>query len=136
MSTRGVRNNNPGNIDYSPATKWVGQLPHVIGIESRFCRFADPEHGIRALAKVLLTYQKRGIDTVAAIIMRWAPTSENNTAAYIDHVAKKCGVESADRIVISDMLPYLVPAIIAHENAGYVYPTDMVERGITMALGK
>ncbi|EPC6969828.1 structural protein, partial [Providencia stuartii] len=25
---RGIRNNNPGNIDYNKANNWKGQLPH------------------------------------------------------------------------------------------------------------
>lgn len=26
IENRGVRNRNPGNIDYNPANKWLGQL--------------------------------------------------------------------------------------------------------------
>ena len=28
--TRGVRNNNPGNIDYNPANQWQGQLSQTL----------------------------------------------------------------------------------------------------------
>ncbi|WP_310740157.1 hypothetical protein [Arsenophonus apicola] len=35
-AARGIRNNNPGNIDYNPVNKWQGQLPVDKSIESRF----------------------------------------------------------------------------------------------------
>ncbi|HXQ99814.1 MAG TPA: structural protein, partial [Pseudomonas sp.] len=49
--TRGVCNNNPGNIEYHPRNRWEGQLAPDPVIEKRFARFDTPENGIRALAK-------------------------------------------------------------------------------------
>ncbi|HDF2344629.1 TPA: structural protein, partial [Morganella morganii] len=51
--SRGIRNNNPGNIDYRPANNWKGQLPYDKSIEPRFCRFSAPEYGIRAIIALL-----------------------------------------------------------------------------------
>ncbi|MDE9591255.1 structural protein, partial [Xenorhabdus bovienii] len=62
--TRGLRNNNPGNIDHNPANKWQGQLPHDLSIEKRFCRFESPEYGIRALIKLLINYHGNGYKSV------------------------------------------------------------------------
>lgn len=74
---RGVRNRNPGNIDFNPANHWVGQIGKEPG--SRFCLFDTPENGIRALRKLLHTYyNKHGLHTVASIIKRWAPEVEND----------------------------------------------------------
>ncbi|HFX8036006.1 TPA: hypothetical protein ACIF5E_004931, partial [Escherichia coli] len=42
---RGIRNNNPGNLEYSKTNPWVGQT----GDDGRFAKFETPEHGIRAL---------------------------------------------------------------------------------------
>ncbi|WP_256670890.1 structural protein [Pseudomonas sp. AN3A02] len=82
--TRGVRNRNPGNIDYVAANYWQGELKPDPAIEKRFARFDTPENGICALGKLLLTYQrKHGLKTVKAIISRWAPSVENDTAAYV-----------------------------------------------------
>ncbi|MER5002585.1 structural protein, partial [Providencia stuartii] len=90
---RGIRNNNPGNIDYNKANNWKGQLPHDPSIEPRFCRFESPVYGIRALMALLRTYQRKyGLKTVSGLIDRWAPTNENNTRAYINGVAKELGV--------------------------------------------
>ncbi|OTA21061.1 structural protein [Xenorhabdus beddingii] len=62
--SRGIRNNNPGNIDHNPKNKWQGQLRHDPKIEKRFCRFESPEYGIRALMKLLSNYHKNGYQTV------------------------------------------------------------------------
>lgn len=99
MSTpRGIRNNNPGNIDFNPRNPWQGQLGMEEGVaRPRFARFDQPENGIRALAKLLINYRgkdgmpglgAKGIDTVLEAISRWAPTSENDTRAYAEAVAQ------------------------------------------------
>lgn len=100
---RGERNNNPGNIDYNPANKWQGQLPHDQNIESRFCRFQTTEYGIRAIYKLLQTYQRKyGLNSVAAIINKYAPPVENNTTGYIRRAADDIGVAVLDKIDTSD----------------------------------
>ncbi|MEH6353827.1 structural protein [Pseudomonas sp. 3JA] len=137
---RGIRNNNPGNIDYNPKTKWVGQLPHDPAIEPRFCRFDRPENGIRALAKTLLTYsRKHGLNTAAAIIGRWAPASENNTAAYVRSVesalwAKGLGRSGPLDLQTPAILGCLVRSIMRHENGGYPYEESLVDDGVQRAL--
>lgn len=133
---RGIRNHNPGNIDRN-ATQWDGMAADQS--DSRFVVFAAPEYGIRALAKVLLTYQrKHGLNTVADIVGRWAPPVENDTGAYVTHVAAKIGTGAHDSVNLSDpaVLTQLVVSIIAHENANYAYPDDVVRAGIDLALGK
>lgn len=101
--TRGVRNRNPGNIDYNPANQWHGQLKPDPSIEKRFARFDMPENGIRALGKLLLTYQrKRGLKTVKAIISRWAPSIENDTYAYVRAVEANTGTVPGAEIDLAD----------------------------------
>ena len=100
---RGERNNNPGNIDYNPANKWQGQLPHDPNIESRFCRFQSAEYGIRAIYKLLQTYQRKyKLNSVNAIINKYAPRFENNTTGYIRRAAADIGVAVLDKIDTSD----------------------------------
>lgn len=134
MTTRGVRNNNPGNIDRN-AAKWQGMAKDQSS-DARFIVFTSAQYGIRALARTLLTYEnERGCNTVRKIINRWAPPVENNTGAYVEHVADLCGVRPDDVIDVDQvavMLP-LVKAIIAHENAGYKYPEATVLEGLHMA---
>jgi hypothetical protein len=138
---RGIRNNNPGNIDFSKANDWLGQLPFDPAIESRFARFDTPQHGIRALAKTLLSYQrKHGLKTVRAMIGRWAPCSENDTSAYARAVEARLQAEQgilpgADiDLQTRAVLVCLVQAIILHENGTNPYSRAVIEEGVAKAF--
>lgn len=140
MSTpRGIRNNNPGNIDYSPSNKWNGQLGLEEGVaKPRFARFDTPENGIRALGKLLQTYQRvYGLDTVAKIISRWAPSNENDTASYVRSVERRIGTKPGVKIRLTDpgVLKGFVVAIIVHENGGNPYSDAVITEGVRRALG-
>ena len=147
MSTpRGVRNNNPGNIDFNPRNAWQGQLGVEVGVgKPRFARFDQAENGIRALGKLLIKYRGKdgmlgvggkGIDTVLETINRWAPSNENDTQAYASAVAKRLGVRTTDPINIKDpaTLRGMVLGIIIHENAGSPYKDQVIDEGIRRAL--
>lgn len=134
---RGVRNNNPGNIDRS-GTLWQGEdrSDAACRRESRFCVFVSPEYGFRALAKVLLTYQRKyGLRTVRQMIGRWAPPNENDTGSYVHAVAAAIGV-APDQVVDAArrtvMLP-LAKAIARHENGGDFWPDEVIVHGIALA---
>ena len=134
---RGVRNNNPGNIDYNPANQWQGQLKRDPAIEKRFARFDTPENGIRALGKLLLTYQrKHGLKTVKAIISRWAPSVENDTVAYVRAVEANTSSKPGAEVDLAQpkVMSGFVKAIIHHENAGYSYPDAVLAEGVRRAL--
>ena len=114
MEPRGIRNNNPGNIRASD-DDWQGK----VGVDDAgFVIFDTPENGARALSKTLDTYStKHGLNTVRGIIGRWAPESENDTAAYVDRVSKQIGVGPDDTLDLSgDTKQKLMAQIIAHEN--------------------
>ena len=138
--TRGVRNNNPGNIDYNKANDWHGQIGLEIKVGKstpRFARFDTPENGIRALGKLLLTYQRRhGLKTIEQIISRWAPSVENNTRLYIDAVAKAMQTAADADIDLGSvgMLRPMVEAIIRHENGYNPYMHGEIDEGVRRAL--
>lgn len=138
--TRGVRNHNPGNIERNPRVRWQGQAEQQT--DPRFVVFEAARWGIRAIARVLITYQDKRkasdgspIDTVNKIIHRWAPSLENDTAAYAHHVARllDVGVDQTLDVYDYTTMRGLVEAIIAHENAGYRYPPDEIEAGLRLA---
>jgi hypothetical protein len=143
--SRGIRNHNPGNIDYHSGNRWKGQLGMEEGCACpRFARFDCAENGIRALAKLLLNYGGKdglpnmgglGIDTVLEIIQRWAPSNENDTLAYATVVAGKLGVGITEAIDIREpaTLFKLVVAVITHENGSNPYPPAMIAEGIRRA---
>jgi hypothetical protein len=134
MTSRGIRSNNPGNIDRN-ATKWQGMAADQSS-DPRFIVFTDPKWGIRAIARLMLTYSNQyGLHTVRGLIGRWAPPSENNTGAYVAAVAQNCGVGADDEIDVDSsaiMLP-LVKAIILHENGSNPYPDSVIAEGIRLA---
>jgi hypothetical protein len=133
-ATRGYRNRNPGNIEHVPANKWQGLADPPS--DGRFCRFTSHELGIRALAALLVTYQDRHkLRTPRAIIERWAPKVENDTAAYVAVVARRIGVGPDDAIDLHrhDHLRPLVEAIIHHECAGLAYTAGVIDRALTLA---
>ena len=105
--------------------------------DTRFITFKSPEYGIRALAKILLVYYRNyGYDTVQKIIDRWAPPEENDTTAYVNHVAQELGVEPNQSFNVESPanLELLVKAIIAHENGRVIYDDKTIQDGIDMAL--
>lgn len=120
MTPRGIRNNNPGNLNF------VHQPGAVLepGPNARFARFPTAEAGLEALRDQLCRYITRdGIDTVAGIISKWAPPTENDTAAYIRGVAHSLGVEPATRLgqPTPRLISGLMNAIIRFENGQNPY---------------
>lgn len=139
--TRGERNKNPGNIDRN-GIAWKGMSPDQSG-DSRFVVFTDVVWGIRAIAKVLLSYSRvypqdtpQDIDTVREVINRWAPPNENNTGAYVSAVSNAVGCEPDDIIDVTDegVMRALVAAIIKHENGRNMYDDDVIADGVQRAL--
>lgn len=126
---RGIRNNNPGNIEYGNFARQQGSG----GAESagRFATFNTPQEGLNALAALLRSYGNRGIDSVRAIISKYAPSSDNNnTQAYIGNVAKKLGVDPTQHLNLNDpeILKGMVNAVIQVENGKNPYSQEMVGR--------
>lgn len=131
---RGIRNNNPGNLVYS-AQGWDGELAS----DGKFSRFDTPEHGIRALAKNMRTYQnKHGLNTVAQMISKFAPPEDHNdTPTYIKAVAGMMGVDPNQHIDTSDAdtLTKLVNGIITVENGSNPYTGQQISDGVLAAMG-
>lgn len=128
---RGIRNNNPGNIEYN-GTQWQGLASPPS--DGRFAIFKEPVYGIRALARVLETYYKsHELNTVRGIINRWAPPGENDSESYIANVAWKLGIEADQPFNVMARRADLVAAIIQHENGEQPYSDQLINRGVAMA---
>ncbi|ECH6324985.1 hypothetical protein FP135_10785 [Salmonella enterica] len=131
---RGVRNNNPGNLVASNQG-WDGELTS----DGKFSRFDTPEHGIRALAKNMRTYQnKHDLNTVSEMISRFAPPEDHNdTPTYIKAVAGMMGVDPSQRIDTSNIgtLTKLVNGIITVENGSNPYTNQQISDGVLAAMG-
>ena len=137
MTPRGIRNHNPLNLRENEhgGDQWDGEA--LLNYDASFEEFKSPVWGIRAGAKTLRNYQRlHGLNTVSGIINRFAPSTENNTTSYIDHVAKKLNVSPFDSINLDnhETLKQLVNAVIKHENGINPYTEAVIDEGVKMAL--
>lgn len=134
---RGVRNNNPGNIRHSK-DPWQGLSETQT--DPDFFQFKTPVDGVRALAKVLLTYYDKRlaadgskIDTIEELVDRFAPGADNNDVeAYVNHLCKLTGKASHETLDLHDYddLRGIVVAQIAHECANYQYPPEVIDEAL------
>lgn len=130
---RGIRNNNPGNLkDFG--IDWKGLVPDSTRFDPVMCVFTAPHWGIRAMGRDLTTdYNRDGQRTIAALIAEYAPGSENNTAAYINAVAKEMSLSPEAVLDLGrDLLP-LVAAIIRHENGQQPYSLAYIAESLAIA---
>jgi len=132
-NSRGIRNNNPGNIRWGD--EWKGLVPEGQRTDKSFCQFRGPEFGIRAMIIILRNYQRKyGLKTITGIIKRWAPPNENDTQAYIRSVAQATGTDADKPIDLMDsrkLFP-LLQAIIRHENGSQPYEYDVFIRALDL----
>lgn len=130
LQPRGIRNNNPLNIKWSSVNNWLGQTGKDSG---GFSIFDKPENGIRAAARILDNYAKRGITTLGDIVKTWAPAEDkNNVEAYTEHVERGVGKSRGVRITRADYLP-LLRVMIKHENGKQPYTDAQIIAGINAA---
>ncbi len=139
---RGIRNNNPGNIEKNHIV-WKGMAEQQN--DKRFVVFIDAVFGLRALMKLLVNYRKKhGLKTVVDIIKRWAPPFENHTEAYARAVSSHLNVLPGQILDIMDrrILIKFAQAITCQENGkslneGYEfwYADDLYKQAADMVLG-
>lgn len=129
MLPRGYRNNNPGNIRFNPANDWIGH----IGVDSGgFVIFDKMEHGIRAMGKLIDSYQRQGFLSIEQIINRWAPENENDTGRYIENVVNWTGYP-AHFMPDREHYPKLVAAIMKKENGFNDYSKEFIADSLAIA---
>lgn len=114
IAPRGIRNQNPLNIEDGPFAK---SQPGYAGSDGRFAKFQTPEHGVAAASALLDSYDKNhGLNTVSGIVGRWAPQGDgNNVSAYASDVAGRLGIDP-NAPVPPAMRPQLIAAMAQHEN--------------------
>lgn len=120
MTSRGIRNNNPGNIDHVEAYNWDGEIYPTTNGEERFCQFETMTHGCRAMARILGNYQKKyDLNTIHKMISRWAPPVENDTDRYVKFVSDWTGHDqftAFDFIEDKDIGIAMMKAMVRMEN--------------------
>lgn len=132
---RGIRNNNPGNIKMT-GISWPGE---VAGTDKTFESFDTPESGMAATMTNMLTYSKEhGLNTIEGIVKRWAPNTENNTAAYIAAVSKMTGLPADQPLDLNnpDVLKKMAKAITLFENGAQPYSDEVYDKAVQLAMGE
>lgn len=128
QAPRGIRNNNPGNIDYRGQAGASLEKPG-----GRFARFETAYDGLKALSRQLMRYFEgkttgKPLQTLNDIISTWAPGNENDTGAYIAQLSKSLGVSPNAVLNLKDpqVMSSLMNGIIHHENGRNPYPGELV----------
>ncbi|TKU89862.1 lytic transglycosylase [Citrobacter sp. TBCS-14] len=130
---RGERNNNPGNLNFAGQAGASMESPG-----GRFARFETSFDGLRALSRQLMLYAGRGINSVEKIISTWAPASDNNnTAAYIQAVSQRLGVDPRVALNMKDpqTMSALMSSIIHHENGRNSYSRELIGKAAVAGIG-
>lgn len=133
---RGIRNNNPGNIRTRGTRNGIGGADPWKGLvgedDAGYGIFSEPLYGLRAMFRELGTGYARGERTIRQIISQWAPSSENDTAAYIAAVSAGTGIPADLELTRSDFTA-MVKAIIRHENGRQPYPDELLAQARALA---
>lgn len=119
-----INRNNPGNIRRVSGKPWVGEIvpsPWVAG----FVTFDTLEHGYRAMLKLLNNYLNAGYNTIQKIITRWAPPSENPTAAYIQFISDYTRTPAGVQITPGPLVTKIAEAISEFEHYGDLTQSDL-----------
>lgn len=126
--SRGIRNNNPGNIRNSERNDWKGEVAKADKKDQAFEEFETMAEGVRAMMLLLQKYQRSyNLHTVKELVERWAPRNENNTAAYVRTVCKEmqmpecCGLDLTDK----GTMCALVDAMCFVENGVHIDMADI-----------
>lgn len=142
MSERPWRDSNPGDLRPLPPAlgTWYGQtgIDHS-STAGDYVIFVTRADGWRALAMNLLAYQDHhGINTLAGIAERWAPSADNNnTEAYIRALCAFTGY-GRDQVLDLHIVTVLasVALAVSKQEAGSAvqWPADERTSGVMMAI--
>lgn len=122
---RGIRNNNPLNLEYLPNQGATGS-------DGRFGIFPTMEAGVEAASRQIKLYRDRhGLTTVAGIVGRWAPAGENDPRAYAASVARSMGVDPNAPLNLDDpsVMAALIGGMARVENGRPIDPAA-IRRGV------
>lgn len=134
---RGIRNNNPGNINFAKQKGATLERP-----DGRFAKFESAYDGISAIGRQLLRYYDgkttgKKLQTLNDIIYTWAPPKDNNNSkAYVAALANKMGVNPGALLNLRDpiVLSSLIDGIIFHENGRNPYSNEVIQAAASNAI--
>lgn len=126
---RGIRNNNPLNIIYTPANNWVGQ----VGNDGTFAQFDSPVDGLRVAYIIFQKHYDAGAQTLTSFIQQWSATDQ---ATYIATVSGILGIDPNVTFDLGSIAIPLARAMCGVENGlAYLdyYPQDTYQQAYQLA---
>lgn len=141
---RGIRNNNPMNIIKTKNARWIGLSADQP--DGTFLKFEEMVYGYRAgIIIITKTYYNRGWSNIDSIITHYAPSTENNTEAYIRGVVKRLRERGYPGISRHSLLPRpsvttaklwieIVIAIHNIENENWPYDLGTIQQAFDMVF--
>ena len=125
--SRGYLNRNPGNIRHS-RVMYQGEVSP--SKDASFKQFQSMAYGFRAMFVLLHTYStKYHLNTLRAMIERYAPPEENETTEYVNFVStrtKIADIQSVDTLNQRQMVS-IVMAMARMENGSDPDFADVLE---------
>jgi hypothetical protein len=116
---RGIRNNNPLNIRIGNC--WLGEVREPN--DPDFEQFISMVYGVRAGFVLLRRYIRHyHRTTIPQVIAAWAPSTENNTEAYIAAVCQMSKISRDETLDYfnQDQMYRLMDAMIFHECGQHI----------------
>lgn len=130
---RGIRNNNPLNIRYSPNNNWKGRITENKQDDS-FEEFTEIAYGVRAACRLIQVYVIRyHCSTIRSIVYRFAPPSENDTLSYYKYVRDAVG-NLAVKVDDPRFMARLIGAMWFVENGEYPTHEDWEQINLGVLL--
>lgn len=124
--SRGLRNNNPGNIRIN-SDLFQGEVRP--SKDKSFKQFETMAYGYRAVFRILSNYYRNyKLDTIRKMIGRYAPSSENDTEAYVKAVSDYAGIPADDPINVNDreQMTRIVAGMSKVENGREADMSDVI----------
>ena len=135
---------NPGNLRQNSVV-FMGELRQpfefrgamINPLNNQFKSFISMSYGYRAMVRVLRSYVNKGYKTLTQIINRYAPSTENNTNAYIQYVSQRAGIDPNADLTTLINGPY-VSELIKHmvrleQGANFVIDENDIRTGVNLA---
>ena len=92
-------------------------------------------YGLRAAFRLIRTYMLQyRLNTISAIIRRWAPPGENNTAAYIRTVSQRSHIPDNHPIRFADRQHIVsIVAAMAYVESAAILDESLLNRAYDLA---
>lgn len=130
--SRGLRNNNPGNLIDDGVSAWKGKIGVDISGKFHYLRFDTMENGIRAMAINAKNHiRNKGLDTIRKYIKNYV--SGEDPTKYSNFVSGRLGIGLDDKINVDRDLKKLIDAHIDFENGPNAILASDIEKGVSRA---